>query len=105
LPELGKLNRRQIASLVGVAPFAKDSGTAKGRRRVQGGRFDVRRVLYMATLTAAFRNPVFKAYYQRLIGAGKLPKVALVACMRKLLTTLNAMDRSGERWNPSHRSA
>jgi len=77
---------------VGVAPFAKDSGTAKGRRRVQGGRFDVRRVLYMATLTAAFRNPVFKAYYQRLIGAGKLPKVALVACMRKLLTTLNAMD-------------
>lgn len=80
---------------MGVAPFAKDSGTAKGRRRVQGGRFDVRRVLYMATLTAAFRNPVFKAYYQRLIGAGKLPKVALVACMRKLLTTLNAMVRSG----------
>ena len=105
LPELGKLNRRQIASLVGVAPFAKDSGTSKGRRRVQGGRFDVRRVLYMATLTAAFRNPVFKAYYQRLVGAGKLPKVALVACMRKLLTMLNAMVRAGTRWDPNHRRA
>jgi len=105
LPELGKLNRRQIASLVGVAPFAKDSGTAKGRRRVQGGRFDVRRVLYMATLTAAFRNPVFIAYYQRLLGAGKLPKVALVACMRKLLTMLNAMVRSGTKWDPSHCAA
>ena len=102
LPELGKLNRRKIASLVGVAPFAKDSGEAKGRRRVQGGRFDVRRVLYMATLTAAFRNPVFNAYYRRLLGAGKLPKVALVACMRKLLTTLNAMVRSGTRWDPNH---
>ena len=102
LPELGKLNRRQIASLVGVAPFAKDSGTAKGRRRVQGGRFDVRRVLYMATLTAAFRNPVFKTHYQRLLATGKLPKVALVACMRKLLTTLNAMVRTGSKWNPDH---
>lgn len=105
LPELGKLNRRQIASLVGVAPFAKDSGTTKGRRRVQGGRFDIRRVLYMATLTAAFRNPVFKAYYQRLIAAGKLPKVALVACMRKLLTTLNAMVKAGSKWDPEHRGA
>ena len=100
LPELGKLNRRQIASLVGVAPFAKDSGTTKGRRRVQGGRFDVRRVLYMATLTAAFRNPVFKTFYQRLIAAGKLPKVALVACMRKLLATLNAMVKAGSKWDP-----
>jgi transposase len=102
LPELGKLNRRQIASLVGVAPFAKDSGTSKGRRRVQGGRFDIRRVLYMATLTAAFRNPVFKAYYQRLTSAGKLPKVALIACMRKLLTTLNAMVKAGAKWDPEH---
>ena len=102
LPELGKLNRRQIASLVGVAPFAKESGTSKGRRRVQGGRFDVRRVLYMAALSAAFRNPVFKAHYQRLITAGKLPKVALVACMRKLLTTLNAMVKTGTKWDPEH---
>lgn len=102
LPELGKLNRRQIAALVGVAPFAKESGMSKGRRRVQGGRFDVRRVLYMATLTAAFRNPVFKAYYQRLTAAGKLPKVALVACMRKLLATLNAMVKTGSKWDPKH---
>jgi transposase len=102
LPELGKLNRRQIASLVGVAPFAKESGKTKGRRRVQGGRFDVRRVLYMAALSAAFRNPVFKAQYARLIAAGKAPKVALVACMRKLLTTLNAMVRTGTTWNPDH---
>lgn len=102
LPELGRLNRRQIASLVGVAPFAHDSGTTKGRRHVRGGRFDVRRALYMATLTAAFRNPVFKLHYQRLIAAGKLPKVALIACMRKLLTTLNAMVRTGSKWNPQH---
>ena len=98
LPELGHLNRRQIAALVGVAPMAKDSGTMRGRRRVQGGRFDVRRVLYMAALTAAFRNPVIKAYCQRLLAAGKLPKVALVACMRKLLTTLNAMVKSNKQW-------
>ena len=102
LPELGKLNRRQIASLVGVAPFAKESGKTKGQRRVQGGRFDVRRVLYMAALTAAFRNPVFKAHYSRLIAAGKAPKVALVACMRKLLTTVNAMVKTGTTWNPDH---
>jgi transposase len=102
LPELGRLNRRQIASLVGVAPFARESGTARGRRRVRGGRFDVRRVLYMATLTAAFRNPTLKAYYQRLIAAGKLPKVALVACKRKLLTMLNAMIRNGSQWDPQH---
>jgi len=102
LPELGQLDRRRIASLVGVAPFAKESGSSKSRRRIQGGRFDVRRVLYMATLTAASHNPIIKAYYQRLINAGKLPKVALVACMRKLLATLNAMVRTGSKWNPEH---
>jgi len=102
LPELGKLNRRQIASLVGVAPFAKESGKTKGRRRVQGGRFEVRRVLYMATLTAAFRNPVFKAHYDRLKAAGKCSKVAPVACMRKLLTTLNAMVKTNSMWDPQH---
>lgn len=105
LPELGHLNRRQIAALVGVAPVAKDSGTMRGRRRVQGGRFEVRRVLYMAALTAAFRNPVIKAYYQRLLAAGKLPKVALVACMRKLLTTLNAMVKSNKQWAPDFKHA
>jgi transposase len=105
LPELGKLNRGQIASLVGVAPFAKDSGNTKGRRRVQGGRFDIRRVIYMATLTAVFRNPVFMAFYQRLLADGKLPKVALVACMRKLLTTLNAMVKTSTAWDPKHQRA
>jgi transposase len=101
LPELGRLNRREIAALVGVAPIANESGTSRGRRRVQGGRFEIRRVLYMATLTAARRNPVIKAFYQRLIATGKLPKVALVACMRKLLTTLNAMVRNNKPWDNS----
>jgi len=101
LPELGRLNRREIAALVGVAPMANDSGSSKGRRRVQGGRFEIRRVLYMATLTATRYNPAIKAFYERLKAAGKLPKVALVACMRKLLTTLNAMVRTGKPWDKS----
>jgi transposase len=101
LPELGRLNRREIAALVGVAPMANDSGTTSGRRRVQGGRFEIRRVLYMATLTATVRNPAIKTFYQRLITAGKLPKVALVACMRKLLTVLNAMVRNNKPWDCS----
>lgn len=101
LPELGRLNRREIAALVGVAPMANDSGNSKGRRRVQGGRFEIRRVLYMATLTAARYNPAIKAFYERLKAAGKLPKVALIACMRKLLTTLNAMVRTSKHWDPS----
>jgi transposase len=101
LPELGRLNRREIAALVGVAPMANDSGNTKGRRRVQGGRFEIRRVLYMATLTAARHNPAIKTFYNRLLEAGKLPKVALVACMRKLLTTLNAMVRTNKPWDKS----
>lgn len=101
LPELGRLNRREIAALVGVAPMANDSGNAKGRRRVQGGRFEIRRMLYMATLTAARHNPAIKAFYDRLKAAGKLPKVALVACMRKLLTTLNAMVKTNKPWDKS----
>lgn len=105
LPELGKLNRRAIAALVGVAPMANDSGTTRGRRHVQGGRFEIRRVLYMAALTAARHNPAIKAFYDRLLAAGKLPKVALVACMRKLLTTLNAMVRTNTPWNRSLHNA
>jgi transposase len=101
LPELGELNRRKIAALVGTAPFAKDSGHSKGRRFIKGGRFEIRRMLYMATLSAARYNPVIKAFYERLRAAGKFPKVALVACMRKLLTILNAMVRDGKLWNPS----
>ena len=101
LPELGRLNRREIAALVGVAPMANDSGSSRGRRRVQGGRFEIRRVLYMATLTATTRNPAIKSFYHRLIATGKLPKVALVACMRKLLTVLNAMVRTNKPWDNS----
>ena len=105
LPELGHLGRREIASLVGVAPMARDSGSPKGPRRIQGGRFEIRRVLYMAALTASRRNPTIKTFYERLIASGKLPKVALVACMRKLLTTLNAMVRTNKHWDSSlHRA-
>jgi transposase len=102
LPELGKLTRRQIASLVGVAPYACDSGSMRGRRRIQGGRFQIRRTLYMATLTATKHNPLIRAHYERLVAAGKVKKVALVACMRKLLTILNAMVRNNTVFNLSH---
>lgn len=99
LPELGHLTRRQIAALVGVAPFANDSGARRGHRVVQAGRAALRRVLYMATLVAARCNPAIKSLYDRLCAAGKLKKVALVACMRKLLTILNAMMKSQTTWN------
>lgn len=102
LPELGRLDRKQIAALVGVAPFNRDSGTLRGKRTVWGGRAAVRQVLYMATLTAVRFNPVLKAFYTRLRGNGKAAKVALVACMRKLLTILNAMVRDGRRWSPTY---
>lgn len=100
LPELGKLNRRAISKLVGVAPFARDSGPRKGQRSISGGRAEVRSVLYMATVSARTHNPVIRSFYERLIAAGKLPKVALVACMRKLLTILNAMFRDAACWDP-----
>ena len=100
LPELGQIDRKQIASLVGVAPFNRDSGTLRGRRTVWGGRAAVRQTLYMATLTAVRWNPPLKAFYERLRNKGKAPKVALVACMRKLLTMLNAMLRDGKKWAP-----
>lgn len=93
LPELGHLSRRKISALVGVAPFANESGIMRGRRTVAGGRFDVRQTLYMATLSAVRFNPAIRAFYARLVASGKLKKVALVACMRKLLTILNAMVR------------
>ena len=98
LPELGRLNRKQIAALVGVAPLARDSGTCRGRRAVWGGRAPVRAVLYMAALVAARRNSVIRAFYLRLVAAGKPKKVALIACMRKLLTILNAMMRANTTW-------
>lgn len=100
LPELGALSRGAIAALVGVAPWNRDSGRRRGPRRCWGGRADVRAVLYMATLTAVQWNPVIRACYQRLLAAGKLKKVALVACMRKLLTILNAMVKTQTPWTP-----
>lgn len=103
LPELGRLDRRQIASLVGVAPFNRDSGTLRGRRTVWGGRRRVRAALYMSTLVATRHNPLIKAFYSRLVAAGKPPKLALTACMRKLLTIVNAILRNETpwRWSPS----
>jgi transposase len=99
LPELGTLGRKQITSLVGLAPFPRDSGTFKGRRFIWGGRASVRNALYMATLVATKRNPVIREFYQRLKAKGKVFKVALVACMRKLLTILNAMIKHKSRWS------
>lgn len=98
LPELGTLNRRQIGALVGIVPFNNDSGKHQGQRHVWGGRAVVRAVLYMATLAAIRCNPSIKAFYQRLRAAGKKPKVAIVACMRKLLTILNAMLKTKTPW-------
>jgi transposase len=100
LPELGQLNRREIASLVGIAPMNKESGSFKGKRRIRGGRAHVRTVLFLAAMSAIRSNPVLRAKYQQLKAAGKPPKVALVACMRKLLTILNVMMKNGECWNP-----
>lgn len=100
LPELGRLNGRAISALVGIAPLACDSGTHQGKRRTWGGRAEVRAVIYMATLSGVKYNPALKVFHQRLVGAGKPPKVALVACMRKLLVMLNAMVRDGTLWDP-----
>ncbi len=100
LPELGYLNRKQIAALGGVAPLNHDSGQWHGRRIIWGGRAEVRAVLYMATVSATRCNPVIKDFYERLLAAGKLKKVALTACMRKLLTILNAMVKNKTMWKP-----
>ena len=99
MPELGRLERRQIAKLVGVAPLADDSGHRQGKRRIWGGRAEVRAVVYMAAIVAMRHNPVIREFYERLVSAGKPKKVAIVACMRKLLTILNAMLRDQAMWN------
>ena len=99
LPELGTLTHKQIAALMGVAPFTRDSRTLKGRRSIWGGRAPVRAALYMAALVATQHNPVIRRFYQRLCAAGKGPKVALVACMRKLLTIVNAMLKHRTSWS------
>jgi transposase len=98
LPELGALDRRTVAALVGVAPFARDSGLMKGRRTIWGGRAPVRAVLYMAALVAVRHNPALRAFYDRLVAAGKAKKLALTAAMRKLLTILNALLRDRQPW-------
>lgn len=100
LPELGTLDRKQIAALVGVAPINRDSGRMRGKRSVWGGRARVRAALYMSALVASRHNPVIRDLYQRLLAAGKAKKLALTACMRKLLTILNAMVKNDQRWNP-----
>jgi transposase len=105
LPELGKLSNKQISALVGVAPYAKESGSKRGQRRIRGGRGAVRAVLYMATISATRFNPVIKTFYERLVKAGKKKKVALVACMRKLLTILNAVIKHQEAWREPQKSA
>lgn len=99
LPELGQLNRRQIAALAGLAPFNRDSGRFRGKRRIWGGRGAVRALLYMATLSALRSNPPIRAFYQQLLSRGKVKKVAVIACMRKFLICLNAMVKNNEPWD------
>jgi transposase len=104
-PELGQLNRRQIAKLVGIAPLACDSGKYRGKRRIWGGRGDVRHVLYLAALSAMRHNITIKAYALKLKATGKPPKVVIVACMRKLLTIMNTVIKTNTPWNPARCSA
>lgn len=102
LPELGFLNHKQIAALVGIAPFNRDSGNLRGKRRIRGGRATVRTVLFMATMTAVRSNPKIRAMYQRLLDAGKIKKVALIASKRKLIVMLNAMIKNGTDWEENY---
>lgn len=102
LPELGTMKEKQITALVGLAPFNQDSGTMRGRRRIWGGRARVRTSLYMPALVGTRWNPILKAFYARLLAAGKPKKVALVACMHKLLIIVNAVIRDGRPWDPAH---
>lgn len=104
-PELGQLNRREIAKLVGLAPLANDSGKHRGRRRIWGGRADVRRVLYMATQSAIRHNPIIAKFAARLRATGKLPKVVVVACMHKMLSIMNTMLKTGQHWQPASSQA
>jgi transposase len=104
LPELGELNRQQIARLIGVAPTNRDSGTLRGKRTTGGGRVTVRNALFMPTVVAKQHNPTIKAFYDRLVAAGKPKMVALIASMRKLLTILNVMIRDGQTWSPNQQT-
>ncbi len=102
VPELSSLSRREISALIGVAPVNRDSGTMRGRRTVFGGRASVRTALYMSALVGTRHNPVIKEFYTRLVAAGKPKKVAMTACIRKLLTILNAMLKKNEAWDPMY---
>ena len=102
LPELGELSNKQIAALVGVAPFPRESGTWNGKRFCKGGRNSIRKILYMATISASRFNPIIKEFYDNLLKKGKLKKVALIACSRKLITMLNAMVRNNSIWKPKN---
>lgn len=102
LPELGRLSAAKVAALVGVAPYDDDSGERSGKRRISGGRIDLRNLLYMAALVASRRNPVMQRFYERLRARGKPAKVALVAVMHKMLNRLNAMVHTGQPWDPAH---
>ena len=104
LPELGTLNRRQVAALMGVAPYNRDSGTLRGKRQIWGGRARLRAVLYMGAMVASRFNPVIRDFYQRLLTAGKPKKVALTACMRKLLAIFNSMLKARTLWGAKHAS-
>ncbi len=99
VPELGYISNKQAASLIGVAPMSRESGRYKGKRVIQGGRAQVRTVLYMAMMSALQSNPVIKATYQRLLAAGKPKKVAIIACIRKMVVILNSMLRDGSKWD------
>ncbi len=101
-PEIGQASRREIAALAGLCPYDLDTGVHRAKRSIFGGRAEVRRVIYMAALSASRSNPVLKAFHQRLIANGKAPKVALIAVARKILTILSAMLRTGQQWNPTH---
>jgi len=99
LPELGNVSHKKIAALAGIAPYCRDSGTLKGKRTIWGGRRQVRTAVYMATLSAKKFNPAIKVFYDRLLAKGKTKKVAMVACMRKLLIVMNTMVKNNEPWN------
>ena len=98
LPELGALNNKQLAALTGVAPYNRDSGSLRGKRRIRGGRHGVRTTLFTALMSAVQHNPLIKQFYQRIVAAGKHKKVALTACIRKMVIMLNAMIRDGKMW-------
>ena len=102
MPELGALTQKQVAALTGVAPYNRDSGKLRGKRRIRGGRHSVRTILFMAALTSIQYNPVIRSFYQHLVAQGKHKKVALTACMRKMITILNAMVRDGTTWQEKY---